>query len=147
MHGHRSIPVLAVITALALSGCAAQVRITYIPEGGTYTAEDLSRALDESDPGPVSRVEAEDVAASRQETLADLRTHGEDASRLADVLTSDFPSDTTAVPYAVELATFEGEPAWIVFEAWGDPGEPLSHRRVWVFSRVDQSVLAADSTL
>jgi len=138
-------PVLALLAALAISACAAQARVTYIPEGGAYTAEDLSRALDDSDPGSASRVAAEDALAARQEALADLRTQGDDAARLADMLTSEFPTDTAAVPYAAEIATFDGEPAWVVFEAWGDTGEPLDHRRVWVFSRDDLSVLAADS--
>lgn len=145
MRSHRYAPVLAVLAALAISGCAEQARVTYIPEGGAYTADDLSAALDDSDPGSASRVTAADALTVRQEALADLRTHGDDAARLADVLTSEFPADTAAVPYAVEIGAFKGEPAWIVFEAWGDVGEPLTHRRVWVFSRDDLSVLAADS--
>lgn len=145
MRGHRYTPVLALLITLAVSGCAGQARVTYIPEGGNYAADDLSRALDDSEPGSTSRLTAEDALTARQEALADLRTHGDDAARLADVLTSEFPTDTTAVPYAVEAGTFDDVPAWIVFEAWGDAGQPLTHRRIWVFSRDDLSVLAADS--
>jgi hypothetical protein len=146
MRSHRYIQALALLAVLAIAGCAAHARVTYIPEGGAYTADDLSRALDESDPGSTARTSADDALAARQEALADLRTHGDEASRLADVLTAEFPSDTSAVPYVVEIGTFDREPAWIVFEAWGESGEPLAHRRVWVFALDDLSVVAADST-
>lgn len=146
MRGYRYVLVLMLLAALATTACAARARVTYIPEGGEYVAEDLSAAIEDPAPGRISRITADDAPAIRQEILADLRTHGDEAARLADALTSDFPTDVAAVPYAVERGTFEGEPAWIVFEAWGDAGEPLTLRRVWVFSRDDLSVLAADST-
>lgn len=145
MRSKPYVTILALVTVFVLSACAGQARVTYIPDGGAYTVEDLSGALAESDPGSAARVKAEDALAARQEALADLRTHGDDAARLADTLTSEFPTDSTAVPYSVEVATFDGEPAWIVFEAWGDAGEALDSRRVWVFARDDLSILAADS--
>ncbi|MGB4442614.1 MAG: hypothetical protein WBJ62_10440 [Coriobacteriia bacterium] len=145
MRTHSYITVLAVLASLAIAGCAQHARVTYIPEGGSYTADELSAALDDSDPGSASRVMIEDALTARQEALADLRTHGDDAALLADVLTAEFPTDTAAIPYAVEVGAFNDEPAWIVYEAWGDAGEPLTHRRVWVFSRDDLSVVAADS--
>lgn len=146
MRSYRYVLILVLLAALAVPACAAQARITYIPEGGDYTTEDLPDALNDPAPRSISRVAADDAPAIRQEVLADLRTHGDEAARLADVLTSDFPAGTAAVPYAVEIGTFEDEPAWIVYEAWGEAGEPLTLRRVWVFSRDDLSVLAASSS-
>jgi hypothetical protein len=90
-------------------------------------------------------VSSEDALDVRQEALADLRKNDESTAMLADTLTSDFPLDVAAVPYLVELGTFDGEPAWIVYESWGESGEKLVHRRLWVFSYGDRSVLAAHS--
>lgn len=146
MRSYRYVLVLALLAALAIPACAARARATYIPEGGDYVAEDLPVALEEPAPDRISRITVDDAPAVRQEVLADLRTHGDEAARLADVLTSEFPTDVAAVPYVVERGTFDSEPAWIVFEAWGDAGESMTLRRVWVFSRNDLSVMAADST-
>jgi hypothetical protein len=59
------------------------------------------------------------------------------------MLTNEFPLATVAVPAIVELGAFEGEPAWIVIEAYEGADGTLSSRRLWVFSRADLSVVAA----
>lgn len=144
----RRILVTALISLLALShlaACTSASSVRYTPEGDAYAAGDLPEALLDARPGPAASVTVDEAPSVRQEALADLRANGEDASALADTLTSEFPSQDASVPFAVELGTFEGEPAWIVFEAWSDDGERLSSRRVWVFSYEDRMVLAAHS--
>lgn len=42
---------VALLAALGLAGCASASRVTYIPEGMSYTAESLTEALQNSDPG------------------------------------------------------------------------------------------------
>ncbi|MRS12904.1 MAG: hypothetical protein EG823_07510 [Actinobacteria bacterium] len=145
MRGHRLTLALSVILLTALTACASPSRVTYIPEGGDYTVGDLPQALLDARPGAASRVMGEEAPEVRQEALADLRGHGEDASALADTLTSDFPTDDISLPFAVELGTFEGQPAWIVYEAYGEAGGELSSKRIWVFSYDDRTVLAAHS--
>lgn len=135
---------LTLILLLALvSGCASPSRVDFIPEGGSYTADGLAEALKAVDPEAAARVDAEDAVDVRQEALADLRTHGDQAAALADVLTAEFPPETAAVPFRVERGTYEGAEVWVVFEAWGDSGGKLDYRRVWIFSYDDKAVLAA----
>lgn len=143
MPGRRYATLLLLLAVLVVPGCASPSRVTYIPDGGAYSAENLADALDAADPGAAARVKADEAAAMRQEALADLRTRGDEAGSLADMLTSEFPTDTTAIPYKVERGTFEDEPVWIVYEAFGDPGASLSSRRVWVFSEGDLALVTA----
>src|SRR5574340_850772 len=105
---------LVTVMVLAIAACSPSARVTYIPEGASYTKDDLVTVLEDADPGGVVRIAAEDIAAKRQEALADLRSHGEDAAAIADILTAEFPLDVTAVPFLVERGTYEGESAWIV---------------------------------
>lgn len=136
---------VALFAALSAVGCASASRVTYIPEGASYTAESLAESLEASDAGSAADVTTEEASDVRQSALADLRSHGDEAARLADVLTSEFPAGVAAVPYAIEHGSYEDQDAWIVFEAWGDAGGTLSSRRVWVFANDDLAVLAAQS--
>jgi len=135
----------ALLATLALTACGSASRVTYIPEGSAYTSDSIVTALEASDAGPASRVTAEEAPDVRQSALADLRTNGDEAARLADMLTAEFPSDVLAVPYVVEHGTYEGEDAWIVFESWTSESGELSGRRVWVFRYEDLGMLAAHS--
>ena len=135
----------ALFAALTLAACGSASRVTYIPEGASYTSESLIAALEASDAGSTSRVTADEAPDVRQSALADLRTNGDDAARLADVLTAEFPADVLAVPYEVERGAYDGEDAWIVFESWTSEGAELTGRRVWVFAHDDLSMLAAHS--
>jgi hypothetical protein len=137
---------MALLIALAASACESPSSVSYIPEGGSYTADDLAAALGAADPGSTSRVASDAAAETRQEALADIRSNGAEASALADMLTSEFPPDALAVPFRVERGEFDGEDAWIVLEAWGEPGASLSGRRLWVISASDLRVLAAHSS-
>ncbi|MHB1136039.1 MAG: hypothetical protein ACYCXR_05575 [Coriobacteriia bacterium] len=141
---HRG-AVAAVLSLGLLSawGCSSPARISYIPEGGSYTADDIAVVLENASPGETAGAPASDSADLRQEALADLRTHGEDAAALADALTHQFPVDVNAVPVEVRAGTYEGRPAWIVVESWGAPGERLSSTRLWIFSSEDLSLITA----
>lgn len=138
---------LAVLAALAvcllLAACGSRTELTFVAEGGSYSAAHLEPLLAAADLGKAARVTTSEAPDVRIEVLAQLRQQGDEAIALADTLTSDFPADVTAVPVAVEAATYDGEAAWIVIEAWGDEDGTLIHRRLWVFSKRDQSVLAA----
>ncbi len=124
-------------------GCTSPARISYIPDGGSYTESDLPDILDAAERGGLADMPSSEVADARQDALADLRTHGEDAAALADVLTHQFPVDVHAVPTEVHATTYDGQAAWVVIETWGEPGEPLSSVRLWVFSREDPTLIAA----
>ena len=143
----RAAAVAWVCALVLLSACTPQITVTYVPEGGSYTADDLDQVLDAANLGSTADLSTEEAPKARQEALASLRLHGDDASALADSLTRDFPVDVASVPVVVERGEYEGAPAWIVVEAWGDAGEQLAHRRVWVFSFDTRDVIAARSAL
>ena len=136
---------VGVILPVLIVGCGPSVEVTFIAEGGSYTAADLAPLLSDADLGRLPRLDATDAAEARQDALAELRRNGEDAAALADVLTSQFPADDIAVPGVVERGRFEDTDAWFVIEATGDVGTELTGRRLWVFSAADLSVLAAQS--
>lgn len=141
-------PIALCVLLLAMVGtvaCGSPSHVTYIPEGSSYAVDDLVAALTSSDPGVTAQISSEDAPEVRQETLADLRKNGEAAALLADTLTAEFPLDAAAVPYLVELGAFDGEQAWIVYESWGESDEELVHRRLWVLSYDDRTVLATHS--
>jgi hypothetical protein len=138
--------VIILMLALVPSGCGRASRIQFIPDGGTYAADGLAEALADADPGRAAKVETSEAAEVRQDALANLRTHGAEAGKLADVLTSEFPTDTAAVPFRVEHGTYADKDAWIVFEAWGDAEGKLIHRRVWVFAYGDTTLVTALSS-
>lgn len=133
---------MLVVTALS---CGSSPRATFTPDGGSYVADDLTRRLEDADLAAFSDIPTDDAAETRIRVLASLRQEGDDAAALADTLTSDFPTDVTSVPAVVERGTYEGEPAWIVIESWGEPGETLAYRRIWVFSYDERAVVAATS--
>jgi len=142
-HGSRLRIAVALFALLTLPGCQDTAHVSYIPEGGEYSADDLEALLDGADMESAQRTDPEGIAEARQQALADLRTHGDGASALADALTSQFPVDVNAVPIEVHHAVYEDEPAWIVVEAWGDPGASLSDVRLWVFSTESLDLITA----
>lgn len=148
MDVRRLIPLAMVLVALSatLVACGARDAVSFIPEGGAYTADDLAGLLANADLGDRPQLAPEDIADRRQRALADLRRQGEDAAMLADTLTADFPADVAAVPVSVERAEYEGSPAWIVIEATADADGQLSYRRLWVISYDEQAVVAALSS-
>lgn len=144
----RTLPVviaLILIIGSLLAGCFTHARLAYYTDGPDYSAADLRPTLQAVDVGTADTIAARDAVEARTQMLAELRTHGENGTSLADVLTSQFPLDVLAVPVHIEEATYEGTPCWIVAEVWGEAGETLSHRRLWVISRDGPTVLAAQS--
>ena len=135
---------LLIVLAL-LAACAPRFAVEFVAEGGSYSSGDLDARLAAADLESAARLAAENVPDARQEALASLRRHGEDAAALADSLTSDFPLDAASVPVIAERGHYDGAPAWIVIEAWGDAGGELSHRSIWVFSRDTHDVIAVRS--
>ena len=138
-------PLIALLLVATLVACGPATRATFIPDGGSYAADDLAGLLANADLSAFSDVATEDAIEIRQKVLASLRREGADAAALADTLTAEFPPDADSIPAVVERATYEGSPVWIVIESWGDADGKLTHRRLWVFSYNERAVLAAQS--
>lgn len=135
----------SLVLVVAMLSCGTPAKAVFVPDGGPYVADDLTRLLQDADLAAFSDTPTDDAAELRTRVLASLRQEGDDAAALADTLTSDFPTDVASVPAIVEHGTYEGEPAWIVIESWGEPGQKLSYRRIWVFSYEERAVVAATS--
>jgi hypothetical protein len=126
---------LIALAVATLAGCGSTPKADYVPDGGDHDEASLQTLLADHDFSGVTDIATADAADVRQDVLIDLRTQGDDASEAADLMTSQFPQPTLAVPVLVEAGTFQGADAWIIFEAWGDEGGELTHRRAWVFER------------
>ncbi len=142
---HRTYAIGLSILLMLASACASPTRVTYIPDGASFGASELTRVLGSVEIGDAHDIDPKDVRRARQDALADLRTYGDDAAALADALTTDFPADVNAVPVEIWSATYEGEPVWVVIEVWGDPSEELRHRRMWIYSADDVTLVSAHS--
>ncbi len=142
-HSKRiALVLLLAITAILMAGCAKD-SISWVDEGASYTvadAESLARRLadDQNSGTPVSQ--AYDL---RQAALADLRGNGDDASKLADLLTRVFVNDVRSVPFYTEAARVDGVDTWLVIESWGPSGGTLESTRLWVFERATGDVILA----
>ena len=136
---------MALLSIIVLASGCSKAGLEYIPAGGTYTMQAAQTAAAEVSLDGVREVMTADASALRTERLTDLRANGDEASALADMLTVDFPSETAAVPLRVEVATVDGVPVWLVIEAWGDEGEVLTHRRLWVIDRTTLEVIGSSS--
>jgi len=128
-------PILLLMIALSLTGCSRAATVEYIPEGGRYTLSELEAVARSVDISPLEDLAPEAITETRQTYLASLRGHGDKASRVADVLTRDFPPATAAVPLLVEGAEVDGRMVWIIVEAWAEENGPLTHRRLWLLDQ------------
>ncbi|PKQ19576.1 MAG: hypothetical protein CVT66_09330 [Actinobacteria bacterium HGW-Actinobacteria-6] len=138
-------PLMALLSIIVLiSGCS-KAGLEYIPAGGTYTMQDAQSAAAVASLDSVRDVMTADASALRTDRLTDLRSNGDEASALADMLTVDFPSEIAAVPLRIEAATVDGTSVWLVIEAWGDEGEVLTHRRLWVIDKTTLEVIGSSS--
>jgi hypothetical protein len=127
---------MALLSIIVLiSGCS-KAGLEYIPAGGTYTMQDAQSAAAVASLDSVRDVMTADASALRTDRLTDLRSNGDEASALADMLTVDFPS---------EIAAVDGTSVWLVIEAWGDEGEVLTHRRLWVIDKTTLEVIGSSS--
>jgi hypothetical protein len=140
-----SLFVVLIITMLSLAACGPSVSVSFEPDGGSYDEQSVDSVLAGTDISHLEDVDANEAPETRREALVDLRTQGDDASSVADLLMDGFPVQTRAVPVLVEGATFDGEDAWVIVEAWGEEGGVLEHRRVWVFARDSGDLLFSAS--
>jgi len=138
-----AIAVLA-LTILASTGCAAAV-LEYIPEGGAYTLSEVQERAVGVDAHGANKIKTVDADAERVDRLVYLRRQGEEAAALADALTSGFPTESASVPVLVERGTVDGQPVWIIVEAWGEPGAKLAHRRLWLLDATTLAVVNSSS--
>jgi hypothetical protein len=121
--------------------------VTFVPKGSPKTLAQAEQAAQKVDISSASDVQTADADKARTEALVELRRKGPDAGSAADLLTRAFPLKPRSVPVYVESAPVDGQPAWIVVEAWGEQDGKLVHRRVWVFDRGTGDVLGSRSWL
>lgn len=132
------------LTALALAGCGRAI-VEYIPEGGTYTLAEVQEHAVTVDARGAERIATDDAYEERVDRLVYLRRQGEEAAAVADALTSGFPTENASVPILVERGTVDGQPVWIVVEAWGEPGAKTEHRRLWLLDGQTLDVVNSSS--
>lgn len=138
----RRLMVAVLVFAMgSLAVACTSAEMSYVIDGGTYTAitvEDLATAI----PSPTfADTRPDDIAELRSVELTALRAEGEGAATLADILTSEFPADTPAVPYYAEEAVVDGQDAWVILEVWGSSGGMLDKQRLWVLKRDSGDVI------
>ena len=139
----RRLLLLALVPALlALAGCGGP-DIAFDATGGDYTSDTLQTYLADANLGGLDDMDVAEAPEARRTMLAGLRSRGDAASEVADLLTRGFPDGIAAVPVRAEAATVDGGEVWLVVEVWGDETGPLTHRRLWVFNRSDGSVITA----
>jgi hypothetical protein len=143
----RTLVLIAIVLGLAAaaSGCSPRYALRFETSGTPLTGPQAEQLASSTDISALASVTATDAAGMRAQVLADLRTRGELGQRAADLLTAGFPENTAAVPVLVRASTVDGIDAVIVVEAFGSPGENLTHRRLWVFDRASGAVLRAAS--
>lgn len=123
---------LMVGSTLLLTGCTPKTP-AYVDTGATYTTQTVTSAYDRAD---ISKLAGEPTSASvklRHDALTRLRSRGDGAATVADLLTKVFPADTRGVPVYVERAVVNGKPAIIMIEATGPKTGKLTTERLWVF--------------
>ena len=98
--------VLALAVASLAAGCSS-AEMTYVAEGGTYTAVSVEELASSVEEPSFADERVEDIAGLRGEQLTALRAQEGSASALANILTSNFPTDTASVPYYAEEAVVE----------------------------------------
>jgi hypothetical protein len=125
---------------LATVGCSS-AEVTYVEEGGTYTAVSVEELVQTVELPSFAGERAEDIIDMRSDQLTALRAEGGGAAELATILTSNFPTDTASVPYYAEEAVVDGQEAWVVLEVWGSEGGTLDKRRLWVLKREDGAII------
>ncbi len=112
-------------------GCTSRP-VQFVDAGRSYNASTVDSLVTNTSSGDLAAQKTEDAPALRQQALISLRRSSGRAPQAAELLTAIFPASTTAVPYYVERASYEGTDAWIVLEARGRPGGTLADRRLWV---------------
>lgn len=126
---------LAIVALLGAVGCSDS-GITFVDGTAQYSAADvlaLPSGLD-ADAAALRDIPVSEAEQLRHEALVDLRGQGQAGADAATLITKTLPADTAAVPFYVEVATVDSEPAIIVVEAIGPQGSTLRDTRVWALA-------------
>jgi hypothetical protein len=124
----------ALLLVLILAGCKP-ARPAFVDEGRRYNQTTALQLIGKVGGSGLAKVPVAEAAKRRHEALVALRSRGKQAAEAAKLITEVFPNDTAAVPYYVEIASYEGTSAIVVLEAVGPKGGMLSDNRTWVVSR------------
>jgi len=141
----RQTLIAALASLLLITACSAAPGFTYIPDGAAYTDETLNAALATLDASEARGIQPDQAADVRQDRLAELRRISDDAAKLADLLTREFPAETAAVPVSVERGRYAGVDAWFVFEVWGEKDGQLVNGRVLVIDPASGDIVTSQS--
>ena len=123
--------VLALLVLAAIQGCSPN-RPTFVDTGASYNQKSVLALAASVETTSLAQTSTERATALRHEALTALRSSGERAVPVADLITRTFPADTRGVPVYFERASFDGKLAIIMIEATGPPKGKLSSKRVWV---------------
>lgn len=103
-------------------------------EGTNYDRATALKLATSVDSGDLEGSPSSEAATLRHDALVGLRRQGTVGAQAASLITRTFPTDTVAVPFYVERATFDGQPVFVVVEALGPKDGTLRDKRVWVLS-------------
>jgi hypothetical protein len=133
LRGLRSVAVFLPVLALAavLSGCSTQGP-RFVDSSASYDETSVMALADGIDTSQLANTPSDEAAGLRHKALTALRSRGERAVPVADMLTKTFSAETRGVPVYFERVTFKGKPAVVVIEAAGPAKGTLTAKRVWV---------------
>jgi hypothetical protein len=123
--------VLVLGLALVLTGCSEQ-EAPFVDGGATYDKTSVMKLAEGVDTAKLAATPSSEATYLRHKALTSLRTRGERAVPVADMLTKTFSAETRGVPVYFERATFDNKPAVIMIEAAGPANGKLIAKRVWV---------------
>jgi hypothetical protein len=126
--------VAASMLVVVLTACKP-ARPTFVDEERRYNQGTALLLIGKVGDSGLAAVPVDEASKRRHDALAALRSRGKNAADAAKLITEVFPADTAAVPYYVEIASYEGTSAVVVLEAVGPKGGTLSDSRAWVVSR------------
>ncbi len=122
---------LLIVALVVLFGCSRGP--TWDPSMGTVTSAQLVAKMNATESAQYAKVPVSDGKTRRDKALAALRRE-DGGSDVADVLTKAFATGNAGVPLFIGRATYLGQPALVVIEAYGPSGGRLDHKRLWVLS-------------
>lgn len=137
----RLLLVLLVATAL-LTGCSRYTP-TLVDKGSSYSRANIDPVLASVSVAAYSNTPVSKGPDLRTKALVALRAKGRLGDDIATLVTKTFPPATAAVPVYVEKATYEGQQAFIIVEAYGASGGNLEHKRLWIVSPTGELLFSA----
>lgn len=140
----RTALVVLAVLAVLLTGCTSDAP-EFVDAGKTYTQPQLQERLASIDTESLKQTPVLQASTLRSKSLAALRGEGETAAAAATLITKSFPSGTAAVPVYVEKATYTGDTALVIVEAYGPSTGTLDRKRLWVISADGQVLFSAAS--